>query len=65
MVDGYSGEMIMDIAMLSEMIARMTSTEREELFNHMEKRFPNLVDDIQNITAVVQREREVQMEMNI
>tara|TARA_B100001996_G_scaffold226562_1_gene174478 strand:- start:216 stop:389 length:174 start_codon:yes stop_codon:yes gene_type:complete len=57
--------MIMDIAMLSEMIARMTSTEREELFNHMEKRFPNLVDDIQNITAVVQREREVQMEMNI
>ena len=55
----------MDIKMLVEMVARMTNDERETFISEMEKRFPNLVDEIGFYVGVVQQERGVQMEMNI
>ena len=55
----------MDMKMLIEMIARMTADERQTFITEMDKRFPNLVDEIGFYVGVVQQERGVQMEMNI
>ena len=55
----------MDIKILMEMIARMNEGVRETLITEMEKRFPNLVDELGFYIGVVQQERNVQMEMNI
>ena len=49
MVDGHSGEIIMNkmqSRMLIEMVARMTADERQSFIEEMDKRFPNLVDDL-------------------
>ena len=55
----------MDIKIFLEMIARMNEGERETLITEMEKRFPNLVDELGFYIGVAQQERDVQMEMNI
>jgi len=55
----------MDYKMLVEMIARMNEGERQTFIIEMEKRFPNLVDELGFYIGVSQQERDVQMEMNI
>ena len=55
----------MDMKMLIEMVARMNKDERETFIIEMEKRFPNLVDEIGFYIGVCQSERDIQMEMNI
>ena len=47
------------------MVARMTSDERETFINEIEKRFPNLLDELGFYIGVAQQERGIQMEMNI
>ena len=54
----------MDMKMLIEMIARMTADERQTFIIEMDKRFPNLVDDLGWYIGVTQQERK-QMEMDI
>ena len=49
----------MDMKMLIEMIARMTAYERQTFITEMDKRFPNLVDDLGTFIDVTQRERKV------
>ena len=65
MVHGHSGEIIMNMKMLIEMIARMTVDERQTFINEMDERFPNLVDDLGSYIFVAQQERDAQMEMAI
>jgi len=55
----------MDMKMLIEMIARMTADERQTFITEMDKRFPNLVDDLGSYIGVTQQERNSQMEMEI
>jgi len=55
----------MDMKMLIEMIARMTVEERQKFIEEMDKRFPNLVDDLGSYIGVTQQERNSQMEMEI
>tara|TARA_B100001093_G_C26365743_1_gene816493 strand:+ start:198 stop:365 length:168 start_codon:yes stop_codon:yes gene_type:complete len=55
----------MDLKMLIDMIARMTREERENLITEMDKRFPNLVDELGFNIGVTQQERDMQMEMDI
>ena len=45
--------------MLIEMIARMTADERETFIIELDKRFPNLVDDLGTLIDVTQQERKV------
>jgi len=45
--------------MLIEMIARMTADERQTFITEMDKRFPNLVNDLGTFIDVTQRERKV------
>ncbi len=64
---GHSGEIIMNnmqSRMLIEMVARMTADERQSFIEEMDKRFPNLVDDLGWYIGVTQQERK-QMEMDI
>ena len=65
MVNGHSGEIKMNMKMLTEMIARMTAEERQTFIDEMDKRFPNLVDDLGSYIFVAQQERDAQMEMAI
>ena len=65
---GHSGEIIMNMVqtrMIIEMLARMTVEERQTLIAEMDKRFPNLVDDLGSYIGVTQQERNAQMEMNV
>tara|TARA_B100000965_G_C19569792_1_gene748546 strand:+ start:1704 stop:1871 length:168 start_codon:yes stop_codon:yes gene_type:complete len=55
----------MDLKMIIEMIARMTATERQTFIEEMDKRFPNLVDDLGWYIGVTQQERDAQMEMDV
>ena len=68
MVHGHCGEIIMNnmqSRMLIEMVARMTADERQSFIEEMDKRFPNLVDDLGSYIFVTQQERQAQMEMEI
>tara|TARA_B100000214_G_C23902594_1_gene597263 strand:- start:722 stop:940 length:219 start_codon:yes stop_codon:yes gene_type:complete len=68
MVDGHSGEIIMNkmqSRMLIEMVARMTADERQSFIEEMDKRFPNLVDDLGSYIFVTQQERNNQLELDI
>ena len=65
---GHSGEIIMNMVqtrMIIEMLARMTVEERQTLIAEMDKRFPNLVDDLGSYIGVTQQERNAQMEMDV
>ena len=65
---GHRGEIIMNMVqtrMIIEMLARMTVEERQKLIAEMDKRFPNLVDDLGSYIGVTQQERNSQMEMKI
>ena len=55
----------MQSRMLIEMVARMTAEERQTFIDEMDKRFPNLVDDLGSYIFVTQQERQAQMEMEI
>ena len=55
----------MNMKMLIEMIARMTVEERQKFIEEMDKRFPNLVDDLGSYIQVTQQERNAQMEMSL
>ena len=57
--------MKMDIKMLIEMIARMSGPERQSFIDEMDKRFPNLVDDLGSYIFVTQQERQAQMELEV
>ena len=65
MVHGHSGEIIVDTKMLIEMVARMTADERQLFIDEMDKRFPNLVDDLGSYIFVAQQMREAQMELAV
>ena len=68
MVNGHSGEIIMNkmqSRMLIEMVARMTADERQSFIEEMDKRFPNLVDDLGSYIFVTQQERKSQLELDI
>ena len=51
--------------MLIEMVARMTADERQSFIEEMDKRFPNLVDDLGSYIFVTQQERNNQLELDI
>ena len=55
----------MNMKMLTEMIARMTAEERQTFIDEMDKRFPNLVDDLGSYIFVAQQERHSQLELDI
>ena len=68
MVNGCRGEIIMNkmqTRMLIEMIARMTTDERQSFIEELDKRFPNLVDDLGTYIYVTQQERNSQLELDI
>ena len=68
MVHGHSGEIIMKTMqsrMLIEVVARMTADERQSFIEEMDKRFPNLVDDLGSYIFVTQQERQAQLELDI
>ena len=68
MVYGHSGEIIMNkmqSRMLIEMVARMTADERQSFIEEMDKRFPNLVDDLGSYIFVTQQESQAQLELDI
>lgn len=59
---GHRGEIKMNMVqtrMIIEVLARMTVEERQTLIAEMDKRFPNLVDDLGTFVDVTQRERKV------
>jgi len=53
----------MDMKMIIEMIARMSASERQTFIIEMDKRFPNLVDDIGWFIGVTQQERQMEMDL--
>jgi hypothetical protein len=55
----------MQTRMMIEMVARMTNEERQSFIDEMDKRFPNLVDDLGSYIFVAQQERQAQMELEI
>jgi hypothetical protein len=55
----------MQTRMMIEMVARMTNEERQSFIDDMDKRFPNLVDDLGSYIFVAQQERQAQMELEI
>ena len=55
----------MQSRMLIEMVARMTADERQSFIEEMDKRFPNLVDDLGSYIFVTQQERNKQLELDI
>ena len=68
MVNGHSGEIKMNkmqSRMLIEMVARMTADERQSFIEELDKRFPNLVDDLGSYIFVTQQERQAQMELEV
>ena len=56
---------MMQSRMLIEMVARMNVEERQKFIEEMDKRFPNLVDDLGTYIQVTQQERNAQMEMSL
>ena len=55
----------MQTRMMIEMVAKMTNEERQSFIDEMDKRFPNLVDDLGSYIFVAQQERQAQMELEI
>ena len=55
----------MQTRMMIEMVARMTNEERQSFIDEMDKRFPNLVDDLGSYIFVTQQERNNQLELDI
>ena len=55
----------MQTRMMIVMVARMTNEERQSFIDEMDKRFPNLVDDLGSYIFVAQQERQAQMELEI
>ena len=55
----------MQSRMLIEMVARMTADERQSFIEEMDKRFPNLVDDLGSYIFITQQERNNQLELDI
>ena len=53
----------MNMKMLIEMIARMTVEERQTFIAEMDKRFPNLVDDLGSYIGVTQQERQMELDL--
>ena len=51
----------MDMAMMVDMVARMTAEERQTFVEEIEKRYPNLVDELGHYINVTQVERDMQM----
>ena len=51
----------MDMAMMVDMVARMTAGERQTFVEEIEKRYPNLVDELGHYINVTQVERDIQM----
>ena len=51
----------MDMAMMVDMVARMTAEERQTFVEEIEKRYPNLVDELGHYINVTQVERDIQM----
>ena len=47
----------MDMAMMVDMVARMTAEERQTFVEEIEKRYPNLVDELGHYINVTQVER--------
>ena len=55
----------MQTRMMIEMVARMTNEERQSFIDEMDKRFPNLVDDLGSYIFITQQERNNQLELDI
>ena len=55
----------MQSRMLIEVVARMTADERQSFIEEMDKRFPNLVDDLGSYIFITQQERNNQLELDI
>ena len=51
----------MDMAMMVDMVARMTAEERQTFVEEIEKSYPNLVDELGHYINVTQVERDMQM----
>ena len=51
----------MDMAMMVDMVARMTAEERQTFVEEIEKRYPNLVDELGHYINVTQVERDMKM----
>ena len=51
----------MDMAMMVDMVAIMTAEERQTFVEEIEKRYPNLVDELGHYINVTQVERDIQM----
>ena len=51
----------MDMTMIVDMVARMTAEERQTFVEEIEKRYPNLVDELGHYINVTQVERDIQM----
>ena len=51
----------MDMAMMVDMVARMTAEERQTFVEEIEKRYPNLIDELGHNINVTQVERDMQM----
>ena len=54
---------MMQTRMAIEMIARMTASERQAFIAEMDKRFPNLVDDLGAYIGVTQQERQMELDL--
>ena len=54
---------MMQTRMAIEMIARMTASERQAFIAEMDKRFPNLVDDLGSYIGVTQQERQMELDL--
>ena len=60
----------MDMTMIVDMVARMTAEERQTFVEEIEKRYPNLVDELGHYINVTQVERDMktddeQLELDI
>ena len=51
----------MDMAMMVDMVARMTAEERQTFVEEIDKRYPNLIDELGHYINVTQVERDMQM----
>ena len=49
------------MAMAVDMVARMTAEERQTFVEEIEKRYPNLIDELGHYINVTQVERDMQM----
>ena len=47
--------------MMVDMVARMTAEERQTFVEEIEKRYPNLIDELGHYINVTQVERDMQM----